>query len=132
MRFSSRFRILIDGESFYFNTIPEAESMGKLELLSDKEIKKELEEIAEQVYSPANSLAQLGWVKRILTFMQFVKPATYHRLWRSIWLHDAAETVVSGLEPLDMRLEKLAIRLQDEGLYVDSEICWQALKKIRN
>lgn len=105
--------------------------MGKIELLSDEEIKKELVNIAKVVYNPSNSLAQLDWVKRILNFMHHVKPATYHRLWRSIWLQDAAETVVSGLEPIDMRLEKLAIRLQDEGLYTDSEICWQALEKIK-
>lgn len=131
MRFLFRFRILIDDESFNFNTIPKAESMDKIELLSDKEIRAELVKIAEHVYNPANSFAQLDWVKRILKFMEFVKPATYHRLWRSIWLHDASETIVSGLEPIDMRLEKLAIRLQDEGLYTDSEICWQALEKIK-
>lgn len=105
--------------------------MDKIDLLSDKEIKAEIEKIAGRAYNPANAFSQLEWVRRILTFMEVVKPATYHRLWRSIWLHDASETPYAAIEPIEVRLERLAIRLQDEGLYVDSEICWQALEKLR-
>ena len=94
-------------------------------------IKNRLEALANSVFSPANKYGLTHAVGTILKFMKEVNPGTYVEMWRDLWLIDPERKEYDPILPISQRLEKLAIRLEMDGLYVDSEICFLALEEIQ-
>lgn len=99
--------------------------------MNEKEFKEELRNLAIDLYPSANEFAIAEGVGRILRFLAAVDPAKYRDLWRALYNHDATEKEWSAIEPIPDRLEKLAIRLGDEGRYTDENICFGALEIIK-
>lgn len=96
----------MENESFNFNTILKVESMDKIELLIDEKIKEELVNIAEKSIILQTLFHNWNEVSVSL----------------SLWIMSSLQRIIGfgGLFGCMMRLKRLTIRLQDDGLYVDS------------
>lgn len=99
--------------------------------MNEEEFKQELRTIAIDLFPSANQFAIGEGVGKVLRFLARVDPAKYRTLWRTLYMQDVAEKEWSAIEPIPDRLEKLAIRLGDEGRYVDENICFGALEIIK-
>jgi hypothetical protein len=99
--------------------------------MNEEEFKLELKQIAIDLFPSANVYAVQNGVGKLLSVLTRIDPAKYRELWRTLFNEDAAEREYAAIEPIPYRLEKLAIRLGDEGRYVDENICFAALEIIK-
>ncbi|AGR47831.2 hypothetical protein PHIM7_136 [Sinorhizobium phage phiM7] len=82
----------------------------------------------EKLVDKLKSLSgQLGiGEKTIIRFLEAVNPGEYTELHRSLFNEDASIKEYDHILRTEKRLELLAKRLNDEGRYVDANICWLA------
>lgn len=99
-----------------------------------EQIVNDLEDLAKKVFNPANSWAVKDAVSRLCQIFENVNPGVYADMYKRFYFvgSDAAKaTDYDVLTSVENRLEKLAIRLHNEGLHVDSNICFLALEKLQ-
>lgn len=99
--------------------------------MNDEELKAELKAIAIDLFPSGNKYAVENGVGRVISFLARVDPAKYRELWRTLFIQDAAEKAYAAIEPIPLRLEKLAVRLGDEGRYTDETICFAAFEMLK-
>lgn len=69
-------------------------------------------------------------LKALLGFMERVDQSRYRRLYRSLYNQDASAKEYDRLVPIEDRLHRLVVRLEDEGRYTDGDICSLALERL--
>jgi hypothetical protein len=89
--------------------------------MSDEELTKELKRLA--------SVLNLD-VKKICQILETINPGEYQRLYRGLFNKDATLQEYDHLLRLTSRLERLALRLDDDGQYTNANICWLALAEL--
>lgn len=107
----------------------------KGKIMEREQIVNDLEQLAYKVFNPANKYGLKDAVGRLIKVFENVNPGVYSDLYKRFYFvgSDSAQTTdYDELTSVENRLEKLAIRLQNEGLYVDSNICFLALDKLQN
>lgn len=96
-----------------------------------KEFKARLIELAGKLF-PYNSKAfEAESVGKLCRAFETIDPGEYRQIHRELFVVDVANKEWDALVPVTERLEKLAIRLDDDGFYVDADICWQALRELK-
>lgn len=99
--------------------------------MNDEQLKEELKAIAIDLFPSANKYAVETGIGRVISFLARVDPAKYRELWLTMFVQDAAEKEWAAIEPIPGRLEKLAIRLGNEGRYTDETICFAAFEMLK-
>lgn len=97
--------------------------------MNDVELKVKLEEIANKVFSPANKTGLNIAIDKTIKFMETVSPGAYDELYMSMYGPVVSQD--NPIMPLDQRLYNLAVRLENEGLHVNANICFLALDELR-
>lgn len=88
---------------------------------ADAELGAELDGLAKQIGVS---------LKALLGFMERVDQSRYRRLYRSLYNQDASAKEYDHILPIEDRLRRLVVRLEDEGRYTDSDICALALEQL--
>jgi hypothetical protein len=94
-------------------------------------LKERLVKLASQLFPYNNKVFEAESVGKMCRVFETIDPGEYRQIHRELFLVDAANKEWDALVPLTERLEKLAIRLDDDGFYVDADICWQALRELK-
>jgi len=69
--------------------------------------------------------------RQVLKLLETINPGEYARIWRNHFDMDVAIKEWDRMLPLHSRLDRLAMRLTDEGRYTDADIVWFALGELR-
>jgi hypothetical protein len=99
--------------------------------MTDEELTARLKELAVKLFPSANSWAVKEGVQNICRLMEEINPGEYRELHKALFARDATVKEYENLLMLNDRLERLAIRLDDEGQYTNANICWLALKELK-
>lgn len=99
--------------------------------MTQEELENRLKSLAIELFPSANAWAVREGIKNVCRFLEKVNPGEYRELHKALFLKDVAIKEYEQLVPVLERLEKLAIRLDDDGQYVNANVCWLALAELQ-
>lgn len=100
-------------------------------ILNDVELTAAIKELAVKLYPSANEWAVKEGCKNVIRFLENVNPGEYNLLYHSLYVKDASVKEYENICTTKDRLERLAMRLENDGFYTDANICWLALKELK-
>ena len=97
--------------------------------MNDDQLKVKLEEVANKVLSPNNKHGLKHAIGTVIKFLETVNPGQYDEIYSAMYGPIVSQD--NPIMPLEQRLYNLAMRLEAEGAYTDSNICFLALNEMK-
>lgn len=98
--------------------------------MDQPQLEGRIREIAVSLFPSANDWAVSEGVRNVCRFFESVNPGEYAKVHRALFSRDASIKDYESICQIRDRLERLAVRLNDDGRYTDANICWLALSEM--